>query len=441
LAQFRNSQDLKRLILRNLGELEDGTSPFDAIALDSLNQVYTSIINGGNEFDVEVDDAWDWNRADIPIILELQPKHETGTINVTLGSEAGVFSSAPTDSLEGWFIRVKGKDEVYKIVQHTGGATAFELDGLYTDATNATANYEAFKLDYDLVNPLIVVNSTNNQIDFEETEATELTATLTAGSYTPSALATEIKTQLEVAGESVYTVTYDSDTRKFNIASDRSGGGMIFELLFGSGTNALKSSSGILGYDVEDLANAAAHESVYALTGIVRIVQPLRVYKRSLTVGLQRGSIYGVDSLTLQRDYPLGRVLEGVPDAFAIIDEDPDGKIKLRFNKFPEEKTRVEVEWTPVPRDLKDNVNSIPRVPRKFFDVLTNGGSYHLAVNMEDSKAQTFFNLTRQKLLAMQEQHRRDLMRAGDNFGSAIPRREQLDRERRRLIYGVPEGS
>jgi len=57
LAQFRNSQDLKRLILRNLGELEDGTSPFDAIALDSLNQVYTSIINGGNEFDVEIDDG------------------------------------------------------------------------------------------------------------------------------------------------------------------------------------------------------------------------------------------------------------------------------------------------------------------------------------------------------------------------------------------------
>jgi hypothetical protein len=441
LAQFRNSQDLKKLVLRNLGELEDGTSPFDTIALDMLNQVYTSVLNGGNEFEVEVDEDWDWNRADQPIILELQPKQNTGTLAVTNGSEAGTFSAGPTPSLEGWFLRLIGKDEIFRIVTHVAGGTAFELDAPYPDDTEATASFEAYKLDYDLVAPRIIIDSSNNKIDFEETTSTELTATLTAGSYSPADLATEIDTQLTSAGASAFTVSYDTLTRKFTIASDRAGGGGIFTLLYGTGTNALISASSPLGFDVEDLADAASHESVYALSGIIRLVQPLRVYKRNAAIGVTSGSIHGIDALSLQRDYPMNRIREGVPSHFAVIDEDADGKLKIRFDRYPEEATRAEVEHTPVPRDLKDSVNSIPRLPRKFIDILVNGASYHLALHMEDGKSQSFFQLARQKLLAMQEQHRRALMRAGDYFGSVIPRAEQTDRTRRRLIYGVPESN
>jgi len=100
----------------------------------------------------------------------------------------------------------------------------------------------------------------NDDIDFEETAASELTATLTAGTYTADELATEIKTQLDVAGASTYTVTYSDSTNKFTLASDRAGGGNTFKLLWNTGTNSVTTVGGTIGFDTSaDDADAASH--------------------------------------------------------------------------------------------------------------------------------------------------------------------------------------
>lgn len=95
----------------------------------------------------------------------------------------------------------------------------------------------------------VITAGTNDRIDFEETIATPLVATLTAGTYDADTLATEIKTRLDAAGASTYTVTYSDSTNKFTITSDGLGGGGIFTLLWNSGANKARSVAGTIGFD------------------------------------------------------------------------------------------------------------------------------------------------------------------------------------------------
>ena len=82
-----------------------------------------------------------------------------------------------------------------------------------------------------------IINSSNNEIHFIETNAqvsgnTYYTATISQGNYTAAELATAIVTQMNLAGQSTYTVTVDTSSRKFKISSNTIGGNNIFQLQF-----------------------------------------------------------------------------------------------------------------------------------------------------------------------------------------------------------------
>jgi hypothetical protein len=95
-------------------------------------------------------------------------------------------------------------------------------------------------------------------IDFDE-GAAELTATLTAGSYTGTSLATEIKTRLDAAG-GTYTVDYSETTGKFTIA--RAAGN--FTLRWLAGAHAYLATGTIIGFNVAaDDTGAATYTSDY----------------------------------------------------------------------------------------------------------------------------------------------------------------------------------
>jgi len=102
----------------------------------------------------------------------------------------------------------------------------------------------------------------NNKIDFEETASTPLVAILTAGDYNGHTLATEIKTRLDAAGASTYTVTYSDTTNKFTLVSNLAGGGNIFTLLWLTGANRGASAADTLGYsDAADDSGAGTYTS------------------------------------------------------------------------------------------------------------------------------------------------------------------------------------
>lgn len=96
-------------------------------------------------------------------------------------------------------------------------------------------------LDWEFIDFEGDFDSTNNKIDFKES-GSELTATISAGTYTLSTLATQVQTQLNSAGSNTYTVTVDKDER-MTIAADGN-----FSLLPNEGSNRDSSALPILGF-------------------------------------------------------------------------------------------------------------------------------------------------------------------------------------------------
>lgn len=94
--------------------------------------------------------------------------------------------------------------------------------------------FEIFNGDFD---------ATNNKLDFsEDGGTTELTATITPGTFTLATLATEVQTQLNAEGAFTYTVTVDKDDRFTIISTGNT------SLLPNEGSNSETSILPIIGY-------------------------------------------------------------------------------------------------------------------------------------------------------------------------------------------------
>lgn len=97
-----------------------------------------------------------------------------------------------------------------------------------------------------------LLSATTNLLYFDEGGGT-LTATMTAGTYTPDTLAVEIATQMEAVGAHDYTCYYDEATNKFVIQDDTG----TVSLLCATDTNAIWFTIGFT--TGVDLAAAASH--------------------------------------------------------------------------------------------------------------------------------------------------------------------------------------
>lgn len=90
-----------------------------------------------------------------------------------------------------------------------------------------------------------VIDSTNNKLDFDE-GGSEITATITSATYTPTTLAAEIKTQLDAStGAGTYTVTYSTSTGKWTISVS---GAATFNIRWNTGTNTATSIGPTIGF-------------------------------------------------------------------------------------------------------------------------------------------------------------------------------------------------
>lgn len=434
MANFRSTSDIVDRVLRKIGETTNGTSPYETDALETLNEVHQTIISGGTLFDQEVDEPWTWARSQHPMTLTLEPAYETGNINIGNGLETITFSSAPTNSLQGWHLKVDGHSEWYVIKKHVGGQTEAKLSHKYLGSSSSAASYKAVKLDYELVPEYIYVDNTNNKIDFEITDGTETTATIANGSYTPNDLASAVDTALAAAdGASSYSISYDSDTKKFTLASDRAGGGGVFELLGASGSNASNSALPLLGFDVVDYADAASRTSIYPLGAISRMIEPFRVDRGAYG----RNEIVSVDAKTLLTNFPLSYVNEGTPTRFAKIKENQDGIYTVRFDRYPSEQIKMEIDYIEYPKDLKDNAVSRPLFPRKYVPILEDAAAALLLHDKEDSKKDEYFTRAKAGLIAMRKNNRAEIFRAGKHYGQLLPREDyQAYEDLRKFRFG-----
>jgi hypothetical protein len=152
--------DLVNDALRRASEPIDGTSEYQAEALDYLNKGYSGLATGTLEQSEDTHVPWWWLWSQTPGVITLLPNVGPGiTATVFTTGTSGTFSIPPTDplaaqiSLAGWNIKFQGvssassAQDVFRIAAHAAGSTNFVLDSPYT-GPNATLNFNAFQLEY-----------------------------------------------------------------------------------------------------------------------------------------------------------------------------------------------------------------------------------------------------------------------------------------------------
>ena len=104
----------------------------------------------------------------------------------------------------------------------------------------------------------LIIDDTNDKIDFFEDQDIELTATIEHGTYdSPVVVASAIAKVLNDVGTCTYTCIHDSLTKFLTITSDLAGS-KIFSILWQSGENALISIGNSIKMDVSADATGAA---------------------------------------------------------------------------------------------------------------------------------------------------------------------------------------
>lgn len=137
---------------------------------------------------------------------------------------------------------------------------------LYNDYAQFTKGRQNVKVTYVGGYGFEVESGINDRLDFNEGDS-ELTASLTAGTYSYRTLATHVATQMAAVegAAGTYTVKYSLITGKFTISIDSG----TFQILPSSGSNWDRSGWGLLGWDDESDPDAAgSHTSEHAVIGI-----------------------------------------------------------------------------------------------------------------------------------------------------------------------------
>lgn len=148
MSNLQFSSEILDDMLRRAGETTTGNSKYEARSLIYLNRAYRSLAQGGLEFDNKKVRDWWWLYTQSNVIL--QPIRNTGTVSVTQNNATATLSATVASDLDGYFFKVDGWPDVFKVSAHTAGSAALTLDSVYTGDTNALATYTLWKLDYDL---------------------------------------------------------------------------------------------------------------------------------------------------------------------------------------------------------------------------------------------------------------------------------------------------
>lgn len=100
--------------------------------------------------------------------------------------------------------------------------------------------------DFSVGEDKVIVTGTNDRIDFIDPVLFVGAATIPAGTYTPTALATAVQTQLNANSTTLFSCSYDFLSNKFTIANTDGS----FSLKWSTGVNASRTIGRELGFDV-----------------------------------------------------------------------------------------------------------------------------------------------------------------------------------------------
>jgi hypothetical protein len=158
---------------------------------------------------------------------------------------------------------------------------------------------------------------------------------------------------------------------------------------------------------------------------ILRLCAPMRSFTQSTTQDASFYSVEGIDVNSFDRDYPLAVVKEGAPTRFCEVYESTLGVVRIRFNKYPSIRSRLEYDYIENPADLTST--SVPVIPIEHRRVLAYAVAYQLLHDKNDDRKDEYRELTAAALKALVMANRRTKSSTGQSqYGRVIPRREQM---------------
>lgn len=158
MANYTTNQDLVEDVLGRSGELVDGSSPYNTIALRYINRAFQALWTGGSELDPDIHEVWWWLRAAMPGTIVLNPLIDTFTASVANNSDMATLSAISATDLTGRVIKFAG-DDYFRISAHGAGSAVIQLDSVYTGVTAAASECQIFQLEYNLISNLMAIIS------------------------------------------------------------------------------------------------------------------------------------------------------------------------------------------------------------------------------------------------------------------------------------------
>lgn len=315
MANLQYTSEILDDVLLRAGEPTDGTSDYETKVLEWLNRAYLEICGGVCPLAPDVNEDWWWLRSANPGVLVLQPKKSL-TAAITNNSTTVTLSAVEDDSLVGWFMKVPGQGDVFRVSAHTAGTDAVTLDSVYTRTTNATASVEFHKVDYTLP------------------------------------------------------------------------------------------------------------------TDLDKIIYPIRAYQDG------EHEIDGVETRTLNRDYPLATVNSGVPREFSLI-----GEQTIRFSHSggtsDGDYIRVDFDYLILPTLLTDSGSEEPLLPRKYRYVLADYALFLVFTDMEDTRADGIGAFVRANLTNMALENNDRMVKGSNQIGRIYPRGKGTRKRLPRTVSGL----
>jgi hypothetical protein len=387
--------DLRKLALKQAGELIDGSSDFDSLSdegngvkeLEYINNLYKFLHYGGSEISVESSDPFDWLKANSPELITVIPDYETGTISLTNNSTAGTLSTAPTGfgSFLGYYLKIQGRETFYKISAHTADATSVTLDQVYLEATGATLTFKLIKLDYTLTNSMARI--------YKE-------------------LRVHKRQFNEDSKGSIYYITEDSLDSEYPLHRLVSGTPTRFTIL--------KNVDDIhtLKFDRYPQDDKMRVEVPYIPTPEELIVDTFLDADVNTTNerinlpehGFQTNQIV---RLTSSGTLPAGLNLD---TTYYVIRFDKD------YINLSTTRDGTAVNITAAASGGTHNIASIPRMPLGYRGVLANYATYYMLADKSDQRADLYLRLAQAQLKSMVDATRRDQRRKSKNRGRLISR-------------------
>ncbi len=171
----------------------------------------------------------------------------------------------------------------------------------------------------------LIETGVNDALDFKDDAGAEVSATLSAGTYTGDELATEIDLQLTTDGANAYTVVHSKNTGKFSITTD----GTSIQILSYDGTNIATSCASTIGFLTT--ANPTAAATITSDFGVLGIPEDLQKACNLLTTRHYNNAGLGGSRFdTKQKD--LGMASGGGTIEY-IVDSMP-AEVKLILDKY-----------------------------------------------------------------------------------------------------------